>query len=179
MREDELQKLIVRMRQGDRAAEERVFQDLLVRFRAIAQRRLWDDEVAEDAAQDACLTVCQKLREGSTPDHFLPWVHTILRYKIGDRLKERERQRRMLNEKRATSTGQVHRGDSALRRQLLDCLKKLVQANQRYARVLAMAFQGIKADTASRKMQVNRNNYYVILNRARDTLRACLETGTV
>ena len=69
----ELSETARRARNGDSQAESRLFQTLHVRFVILAKLYLGHED-AQDAAQQACLTVAQKYRELPSEDGFNAWV---------------------------------------------------------------------------------------------------------
>jgi RNA polymerase sigma factor (sigma-70 family) len=74
---------------GDRASRERLFSELLVRLRSVAQYRLrgWATEDLDDVVQNALYVVHVKLLEiPENPHHF---ALNVLRNKIGDALRAR------------------------------------------------------------------------------------------
>jgi RNA polymerase sigma factor (sigma-70 family) len=81
--------LFLRARAGDRDAENALFERLDARIRALAKRRVWDEQAAEDIAQETLATAFEKFREAEMPRGLLPWVFTILHNKVGNYLKRR------------------------------------------------------------------------------------------
>ncbi|MDH4034538.1 MAG: hypothetical protein OEV80_12145, partial [candidate division Zixibacteria bacterium] len=69
--------------------------------------------------------------------------------------------------------------DPALKRRLLDCLKKIRSTNLRYARILNLQYQGFDTEDVCRRLAVTRSNLYSLLSRARTVLELCLEEGGV
>jgi hypothetical protein len=68
---------------------------------------------------------------------------------------------------------------SDLKRQLLVCLKKLIKINPIYARAINFVHQGYKTREICEKLNITRNNFYVILTRGRHMLDTCLKTGRI
>jgi RNA polymerase sigma-70 factor (ECF subfamily) len=58
---------------------------------------------------------------------------------------------------------------------LMECFKKLVNSNQKYARVLNLRYQGYSSDEVSQRLEIDVNNLYIILHRARKALLSCLK----
>jgi len=84
-----LDELLNQARAGDRDAENDLFDRLHARIVALAKRKVWDDEAAQDLAQETLQTAYEKYRSADFPRGFLPWVFTILHNKIGNYLKRR------------------------------------------------------------------------------------------
>lgn len=175
-RELTLEDLLTLARSGDKAAEGKIFERLLVRFTLIAKRRI-DGDDARDVAQDACLTILEKYRTEAPAGRFEAWAHGILYNKIGNFYQRRE-------VRRSWHAGVVS-GDAAqlsdpppqqeLRRKLLGCIRKLVVGNRRYARALNLMFLGYKTNEICVKLNIQPGHLYVILNRGRRLLINCLD----
>jgi len=82
-----IQELLERARQGDREAENHLFDRLNARILALAKRRVRDEEAARDIAQETMRTVFEKYRSANLPRGLLPWVFVVLRHKVGNYLK--------------------------------------------------------------------------------------------
>jgi RNA polymerase sigma factor (sigma-70 family) len=82
-----VEELLARARQGNREAENRLFDHLDARILALAKRRVRDEEAARDIAQETMQTVYEKYRTADLPRGLLPWVFVVLRNKVGNYLK--------------------------------------------------------------------------------------------
>ena len=171
-----MEDLLTQARQGDKSAEKKIFEQLLVRFILIAKRRI-DSDDAQDIAQDACLTILEKYRTEAPADRFEAWAHGILRNKIGNFYQHRTVRRAWhagVDEYDASQiAGPAVRQDRS--RKLMNCLKKLVRDNQRYARALNLVCQGYRTDEICQRLHIQPGHLYVILNRGRRMLTDCLE----
>jgi RNA polymerase sigma factor (sigma-70 family) len=168
-----------RARNGDRVAEREILQFLLVRFNLLTKRRLGGRE-AEDVAQDACLTVLEKCRSGTSARYSDAWAYAILRNKIGNYLQTRETHRKTMVEESAL--GNIDQFPQpaeipGLKVKLVDCLRKIMKIQPRYARVLSLTYQGYKTDEICRRLSIKPSHLYVILNRSRKMLNDCIEKG--
>jgi RNA polymerase sigma factor (sigma-70 family) len=173
--------LLALARQGDKKAEEALFDFLLVRFTLIAKRRLGEEE-ARDAAQDACLTVLQKYRTEAPAEKFEAWAYGVLRRKIGNQYQKQDVRGKIMGDvARIEETAQDAEGATAalIRRRLLGCLRLLVRDFPRYARVLTLVYQGFTTAEISRRLRVKPGHVYVLLNRGREMLGACIDKGGV
>ena len=56
-------------------------------------------------------------------------------------------------------------------------MKKLILANNRFARVLNLVYQGYKNDEICQRLSINSGHFYVILGRSRERLRHFLDGG--
>lgn len=174
-----LQQLLLKAKQGDKAAEAQIIEYLRVRFVLLAKRRI-GEENCEDIAQEACITVLEKLKTESPDDMFEAWAYRVLRNKIGNYLQSTN-----LRQKKMVSTEQIdylerpatEQVDPVFKRRLIDCLKKLIKSNRRYARVLNFAHQGYDTEEICRRMDMKSNHLYVMLNRSRKMLSDCLDGG--
>lgn len=174
-----MQQLLIKAKQGDKAAIEQIITYLRVRFVLLAKRRI-GEEHCEDIAQEACITILEKLKDDSPEDNFEAWAYQVLRNKIGNYLQSSN-----LRQKRMVSTEHIDYLDKptvsdlnpVFRRRLIDCLKKLIKSNRRYARVLNLTHQGYQTEEICQRMAMKSNHLYVVLNRSRKLLNECLDGG--
>ncbi len=165
--------------QGDKTAENAIFEHLRERFTVIAGLTIYGED-AGDVAHDACLAVLKGYKDLGSPFEYGAWAQRILKNKIANYF-----QRRSL-EKRVFVAFDYHELSSAYHTEaeythvvsiLERCLKKLAAAYPHYARVLFLKQAGDDTDTICHKMEVTRNNLYVLLNRGRKYLRDCIFDG--
>jgi len=175
-----LEDLLTLARSGDKAAERKIFERLLVRFTLIAKRRI-DGDDAQDIAQDACLTILEKYRTEAPADRFEAWAHGVLYNKIGNFYQHRNVRRTWHAGVRAYAPAIVSEPglEHELRRKLLACIRKLVHGNRRYARALNLVFQGFRTDEICQKLAIQPGHLYVILNRGRRMLIDCLDKDVI
>ncbi len=176
---EDLQSLLTRAKEGDKTAETGIFEYLRVRFVLLAKRRI-GSEYCEDIAQEACITVLEKLKTDAPSEMFEAWAYRILRNKIGNFMQSNSlRQKTMIHSEHMDylERPSVEEPDPILRRRLMDCLKKLVKSYPRYARVLNFTHQGYDTDEICRRMELKSNHLYVMLNRGRRMLGDCLSGG--
>ncbi len=174
--------LIARAKAGDLDAEKQLFQILRARFMTIAKRRVWKDDEAEDVVQEACVTVLEKYKTAEFREGFRAWAYSVLRMKIGNYLqskKIREGEFDLRSGAEKLSEPKVYQPDWDLETTLIDCLRKIVKVNPRYARVLSLSYQGYRAEEICHRLRVTRSNLYSLLSRSRAMLNNCLETGKV
>lgn len=164
--------LLNRIRSGDDRAKNEAFHDLRVRFLLIAKRRLGERD-AEDAAQEACITVFEKYPTVSAETNFTMWALQVLRNKIGNRLQQRQRSTEDEWDDRSAPT--VSQAPALLEFRMIDCLRRIFQVNRRYGRVLNLIHLGYTAEEISARLGITKNNLYVLLNRSRQQLKQCLE----
>ena len=177
-----MNRYLEKARAGDRKAENQLFQILHARFLIIAKRRLREQEEAEDVVQQSCVTMLQKYKTEQFPGGFEAWAYTVLRMKIGNylqfkRVRQEDHSRDSGGARRAGYT--AREPDWGLESALIDCLKKIVRANPRYARVLNLSYQGYQVEEICNRLDVTRSNLYSMLSRSRSMLNLCLETGRV
>jgi RNA polymerase sigma factor (sigma-70 family) len=176
-----MDQLFDKARGGDKKAERELFEYLFVRFKTLAERRIGKGE-AEDIAQEACLTVLQKYKTETFTKGFGPWAYGVLKMKIGNYM-----QGLMVKQKGFAPPEEADRAarvkspepEYELKRKLIDCLKKMIRYNRRYAQILNYFQQGYTTDEICGRFHIRPNNFYVILNRVRGLLRTCMETGRV
>lgn len=174
--------LVEKARSGDKAAERQLFAKLLVRFRYLAKLKIGEDN-SEDLAQEACLTVFEKYKEESFTVGFLPWAHGVLKMKIGNYLQKKtrlaDRQQEIGEETDFIDRASSASFDPDLKRFLLECLRKIIEAGGNYARILNLAHQGFGTAEICDRLGIRANNYYVALSRGRTMLKDCLESKGV
>jgi RNA polymerase sigma factor (sigma-70 family) len=175
-----MRSLLARARAGDRGAEEQLFEVLRARLTTIAKRRVWEKEAADDVVQQACLTVLEKYKTEEFPSGFEVWANGVLRMKIGNYLQSKKTSEDRFHfglDTEWISTYPAAEPCPDLEARLIDCLKKMVRVNPRYARVLSLSYQGYRSDEICGRMHVTRSNLHSILSRGRAALSKCLETG--
>lgn len=171
-----MDELVKKAKAGDKMAEKEIFDNLFVRFKYLAKRRVGEND-CEDLAQEACMTVLEKYKTEKFEINFLAWAYGILKNKIGNHfqtLKRRSSRELSLDDNLPAAAA---RHDPDLTRILLQCLRKMVASFSRYARALNLAYQGFETEIICEKLGVTRNNYYVLLNRGRSLLQTCVEEG--
>jgi len=176
-----ISQLWIKAKNGDSKAENEVFAYLFVRFKRFAKRKIKEKEDAKDLAQDAIIVVLQKYKTMTFTTGFEAWAYGILKNKIGNYLQKEEKRRKNVVDSSfiEKSTKDSNIMDPNLVRLITECLKKILQKSQRYARVLNLIYQGYKANEIARKLNIKRNNVYTILNRGRSLLKYCINTGQV
>lgn len=174
-----VQHLLVRARNGDKFAEEEMLEYLRARFNYLAKQRIEGGD-AEDVAQDACITVLEKYKEVLPEIEFEAWAYQVLRNKIGNYFRKRDvRRRAMRDTGLSEQVPEVMSAepDADLWYRLRICLRKLILAYPRYARVLNLIHQGYTTDEISARLRISRNNLYTILSRGRAMLSDCIFNG--
>nr|MBN2278293.1 RNA polymerase sigma factor [candidate division Zixibacteria bacterium] len=164
---------------GDARAEKELFEILRERFRVIAGLILRKED-AEDIAHETCLSVHENYKSLGYPYEYNAWAQKILKNKMATFLKRKQ----MINKLIAPEIdGDVYIGDSNIApnpdilRILLKCLGKVMKLNRRYARALNLVQQGYNTEEICDRMQITRDNLYVILWRARNLLNDCIFEG--
>ncbi|MDH3889577.1 MAG: RNA polymerase sigma factor [candidate division Zixibacteria bacterium] len=169
-------------RNGDRRAEEKLFDVLTARFRLFSRQRIWDSDVSEEVVQESLLTIYKEYKTITFTSSFAAWAYKVLNNRILAQIKKGQRQASRLQplpEGDTTVAPASEDFDPALKRRLLDCLKKIRSTNLRYARILNLQYQGFDTEDVCRRLAVTRSNLYSLLSRARTVLELCLEEGGV
>lgn len=165
-------------RQGDKIAENELFRHLSARFRLFAELKIRDKVDAEEVVQNAIMTVARKYPAIEFEVSFAAWAHKVLQNEILKYYRSQGYRGELFVSAEADAFPQsVWSPDPDLKRHLMDCMRKLCEANGRYARVLNLKYQGYEATEICRKLKVTADNFYVILSRARSMLKACLDNG--
>jgi RNA polymerase sigma-70 factor (ECF subfamily) len=167
-------------RGGGQAAEERLFKGLSESFRLFVQHRIWNEQDSEEIVQDSLATIAAKYRVIEFDISFAAWAYKVLENKILHYYRTKRSR-----ESRFSQTGEIldravsPKTNPDLKRRLLDCLRKISGVNRRHARILNLRYQGFSTDEICGRLDVTRNNVYILLSRARSMLKQCLEKGEV
>ena len=167
-------------RSGQSTAEENLFRNLSVRLRVIANHKIWDENDAEDVAQEALAYIAREYREIEIRTSFAAWAAKVLDNRVLSYIKAKRAQKERVEALPDTDQhAAIPECDAELKVTLLDCLKKIAQANPRYARIINLHYQGYTTDEVCGRLNMTPNNSYVALSRARSMLTECLEKGGV
>ncbi len=109
---DEL--LVTLARSGDRRAGERLARRWLPRLLRTARYLLRDDELAQDAVQEAWGGICRGWSRLSDPAAFGPWAFGVLRRKCVDRIRANQRRRLREAPEEADCGVVAERGETAV-----------------------------------------------------------------
>ncbi|HYB12470.1 MAG TPA: sigma-70 family RNA polymerase sigma factor [Myxococcota bacterium] len=168
--------------EGDKAAYERLLEDILPALRSFARRRLGDDVAAEDVVQEVLLSV-HRARQTYRPERpFEPWLFAIARNAIIDFQRARTRRQRevVLEDDLLQSAcaptdpahADAHDPRSELSPLLGEALAKLPEA-QREA-VLMIHVEGLSVIEAALRARVSPGALRVRAHRGYRALRALL-----
>lgn len=163
------------LQNGDKTAEEQLFSLLTVRFRILANYRIWNEKDAEDITQEALAVVAREYRSLEVSVSFAAWACKVLDNRILSYIKTRQREMTSIDD----DPPERNTPDPEFKIRLLDCVQKVRRANIRYGRAVLLHYQGYTTAEICKRMDVTTKNYYMILSRARAMLRRCLETGGI
>ncbi len=167
--------LFIKAQNGDKNAEDKIFQYLFVRFCYLAKQRVGEG-ACEDIAQEACLTVLEKYHSLAASVEFEAWAYKVLRNKIGNYYQKLTSEANyIVVDDKTVEYAHPKDANPRLRVRILDCLKNVYKVNPRYHRILQLVSEGYKTDEICRELNVNPNNLYVLLNRSRKLLKDCLK----
>ena len=164
---------------GEKGAEDSLFQNLSARFRLVARHRIWNKDDAEEVVQDSLAVVAQKYKGVEIEISFSAWAQRVLDLNILEYIRKKGRTAKRFEPMPDEETSMVIDSNPTLKLRLLDCLKKVSQANRRHARILVFIYQGFGVEEVCEKFKLTVNNYYSVLSRARSMLEMCLEKGEV
>lgn len=163
---------------GGKPEEEKLFKKLRVSLLYLVEQRIWNDQDAEEIVHEILITVAEKYRLVVIEKSFAAWIYGIMENKLLHYYRSKGRQKELLSE---ADTKWENESDNTLNpyliAKLLDCLKKVNKANDRYARILNLRYLGYSTEEICGKMKITRNNAFVILTRARSMLKHCLNNG--
>jgi RNA polymerase sigma factor (sigma-70 family) len=171
-----LDNLFNRAKSGDESAEKELFSILLVRFRIIASHIIGDRDAAHDAANDAAVSVLQTYRKLEVHTSFIAWAQTIIRRQALKYIEKRTKERGLIQEIGHRVGSNPHYEISPLiESKIMECLRKLSAINKGYVRILNLKHLGYTFDEICAKLNIDHNNAYVLLHRARKALTSCLK----
>ena len=161
---------------GDKEAQDEIFGHLSERFRLLAGFVMCKED-AEDIANEACAAVLKGYKSLREPFEYGAWAQRILKNKIAGYFQRKSVEGRIFENNRYFQSGTNIpdiAADSNLMRTLIACLRKLVRINSRYARAINLVQLGFSAEEICSRMNISRDNLYVILNRGRALLKNCI-----
>jgi RNA polymerase sigma-70 factor (ECF subfamily) len=89
--EEQLEKIVHRCRNGQRAAFEELFERYQPRLKYYVRRLATGDNNSDDILQDIWLTVFKKIHKLKEPQSFAVWLYRIARNKVYDGFRRKER----------------------------------------------------------------------------------------
>ena len=161
--------------EGDKRAEEKLFSSLSDRFRLFVNHRIWNDGDREEIVQEALLTVASEYVHIDIETSFVAWAHKVLDFRILSYLKAKKARASHISLSADDYEPVSWDPDPIMKRQLQECLKKVIEIRPKYARILALHYQGFTKDEVRERLDLTVDAYYVLLSRARAQLRACLD----
>jgi RNA polymerase sigma factor (sigma-70 family) len=181
MTDKDIDGLVEKAKVGDKTAEEQLFSYLIVRFRTFATFRARADD-KEDITMDACKVVMEKykMREFTGEGGFKLWAQQIFRNVLNNHYRSSSVRNKVLTQEPESysESESTSEPDHELRQTLYACIKKMIKAYPRYARIINLAYQGYETEEICEKLNIQRNNCYVMLKRGREMLKVCIETGS-
>ncbi|HOP06308.1 MAG TPA: RNA polymerase sigma factor [candidate division Zixibacteria bacterium] len=176
----DINELLINALRGDAGAETQLFEALTARFRLFAHQRLRDGCDCEEVVQESLLTIAREYKTTEFTTSFAAWAYKVLDYRILAQIKKRrtiaDREQPLPDEDWSPGAG-IEDVNPDLKRKLLDCLRQIRRGNPRYARALALQYQGYETEEQCQRMRLTRNTFYSLLSRARSALERCLEQG--
>ena len=128
------------------------------------------------------MTIFQKYRAESYSVSFEAWAYGVLRMKVGNYLQRYPVKHKQLYLN--LDAGGIHEHsvdppDHEFKAKLIDCVRKIAKAHQRYARVVNLSYHGFSPKEICLRLKITSGNMRVILSRGRSILKDCLETGRI
>jgi RNA polymerase sigma factor (sigma-70 family) len=166
---------------GDRQAEERLFGFLSVRFEVIANLKIVNAQDAEEVVQDALTIIAREYRSMTFERSFAAWAYKVFDNRVLSYFGSKKKHTHAAIEYDLPPQPQQREANPevGLKGLLRTCLKKVRRANQRYARILALHYQGYDTEEICGRLEVTTANFYMILSRARAMLKRCLDQGEI
>jgi RNA polymerase sigma factor (sigma-70 family) len=166
--------------EGDVDAESQLFAALTDGFRIFAHHKVWNQDEAEDLVQEALAIVAAEYKKINIEASFAAWAHKVMDNRIlGYIQKQRREKGRAASGDFSEYLAASWTPNPSLRMKLLECLKKVGEANRRYARILNLHLIGFSRPEVCEKLGVTRAQSYVVMSRARAMLKECLDSGGI
>lgn len=169
---------------------EQTLNHLNTQLTAFAYAQLGSQSAAQDAVQDSLLAAVQSLEKFKGHSAFKSWVFAILKHKIADVLRTRHKEASLYVEEDITElvfdeAGHWQAGfvPSVLEPQVATeneefwqvlelCLQNLSALQGRV--FLMKEYTGLDGDEICRMLSLTKQNYYVLMHRAKLQLQVCL-----
>jgi RNA polymerase sigma-70 factor, ECF subfamily len=140
------------------------------------------DDVANQAADDALMSILRKLDDFRGASRFTTWAYKFALYEAAVKLRKRAWQGREVPLEPETwnlfSSAGIEPDESAEQTELLDALQhaigEVLTPHQRRV-LVALAVNGVPIDVLAERLNTNRNALYKTLHDARRKLRAQLD----
>ncbi|MBX7255121.1 MAG: sigma-70 family RNA polymerase sigma factor [Candidatus Hydrogenedentes bacterium] len=163
--------LVLRAQDGDAGAMEQLVDAWQSRLWAFARVLTRDDAEAWDVLQEAWLAVVSGLRHLHDPSRFRPWIFRIVRHKATDRIRMRQRQRRLESEQMERVASERTYADTDMR----DMLGALPDQS---GSLLALHYlEGFDYEELAAILEVPLGTVKSRLYKARQDLKTMLEQG--
>jgi RNA polymerase sigma factor (sigma-70 family) len=184
----EIEKLLIKAKNGDKKAEDEIFSFLNARFMPIVQHRIWDsakdaDTIkmnAEDIVQNALVTISEKFNKINYDVGFFNWACGVLRNKIGDYYNQgrtKTSKNKPFDEHDPTKKDQIE-GDlyeSELENNIIKSLKKLGPDCQKIFLVILKGYA--LSDVRGMFKNISRGTFDSKISRCRQSLKNMLQEG--
>jgi RNA polymerase sigma-70 factor (ECF subfamily) len=163
---------------GNPKDEEKLFQELSVRFRHFLYQKIRDEGDAEEILQEAMMKISKEYKSIEFSISFSAWAYNVLKNQI--RNYRRSKQHKINCVELQEDDNYAFNNwepDPLFEDRLIKCFREISKYNKDYARVLNLKYQGFSVEEICAKMNITPNNLYVILSRARSILRLCVDKG--
>ena len=173
-----INKLYTQVLNGDLASDDKLFYHLRERFQLFLQHRIKNRQDIEDIVQETLTAIARKYKTEKI-ENFSAWAYKILENHL--LYYYRQKKNKTAREEILDSSNDQHctNPDYQLQINLMDCLKKLNRESPRYAEILKLFYEGFNTDEICERLDINRNTMYILLSRARNMLRTCLDNKKV
>ena len=179
-----IEKLFTLLQTGDLDSFDEAFGPIRKKIVRLAQKRLNREEV-EDVVQQTLSTLWEKRTSVRNPDHLMPFIFQILRYKLGDtyRRKKLKKEIHVSGQKVLNSlknpepdTPELLLEEKELGRILRDAIDICAAENGTWGEVLRFLQQGLSREEIQRKQgDIPMATVYTRIFRARQSLMKILK----
>ncbi len=173
-----LSRLLPLAREGDHEAREKVFSFLGERFRLLAKLRLVKED-AEDVVQETMMVVSQHFLDYQTLESLLAFTDGVLRNKVGNHYRKRDRRRRLIDSFLARPQPPTfvegEPGVGSLEHRVRVAIDRLGQRSPRCRLLLLGLSEGMQVDELSRRLQLPRSAVDLRIFHCRRALRGILD----
>ena len=160
---------------GDSIAADKMFGILRERFSLFLQLRVSNQQDREDLLQEILAVIASKYKVEEKKDNFSGWAYRVLENKVLHYYRQKKSRREKEVPMELHGSASKTSPDYLLKINLKSCLKMMHKKNKRYTEILSQHYQGFSSEEICQNMKINKNSMYILLSRAREMLRVCLD----
>lgn len=171
----EISNLYLAALNGDKAAENALFQYLFETFTLLVEHKIKDINDRQELIQDVMAIISEKYKTVTLTTNIAAWAYGVFMNSLKRYYRDKKRKSELFKEYEQTHEKGISEPiDYELRDKIIKCLKKINKENNRYAKVLHLHHQGYNTEEISKELNISAKGVYNILFRARSMLKQCM-----